>query len=167
MMLVVISAGVFGYKWSFLQATRSYGWAKTPCVVESAQLVGKGQRSGRSAKETSYFEASYRYEYQGQTYTSTRVKFSDDGAPRGGSPFKDDVWWARMYKTGAHADCYVDPRDPSEATLVPGLTFVMWGLIIWCVVWTVVDLLAWHYVRKWRREAVDAATGMQGRRAPH
>ena len=78
--------------------------------------------------------------------------------------FWDDVALARKYKKGTHTDCYLDPNNPGDATLLAGLTIIMWGLVIWCVVFGALGYVTWRCtcvngVGKWRTLPLECKAG--------
>jgi hypothetical protein len=164
LVVVSLSAGVFGYRWSFIQAIRSYGWAETPCVILQSHLEAETPQSGptrpSAQRKAIRLRVLYRYKVADHTHQSERFKFSDEYVDEKGSWFHDDLDLSKAYNPGTQTSCYVNPNDPAQATLVPGLTTVMRGLVIWCVVWSGIGLTAWSSVLRRRRSQPTVNVGV-------
>lgn len=93
-------------------------WVATPCTIVSSRV-----QSHRGDEGTTYrVDILYRYEVDGQEYRSSRYKFM--GVASSGYQGKADV--VSRYPAGSKQTCFVDPRNPTEAVLEPGLTADMW-----------------------------------------
>ena len=91
-------------KWQAAQ-----GWRDVPCTIVSSQVGAHTSSDG-----TTYsIDITYRYEWQGRNYTSSRYSFLG-GSSSGHSGKKAVV---RKYPEGSTRTCYVNPDDPSEAVL--------------------------------------------------
>ncbi|MBL7154017.1 MAG: DUF3592 domain-containing protein [Phycisphaerae bacterium] len=97
-------------------------WIETPCKIISARVD-----THRSDDGTTYsIDIFYEYQYEGQTYKSSRYGFI--GGSSSGYSGKARV--VSTYKKAKNPVCYVNPKDPSEAVLKRGLRL---GLLI-CVI---------------------------------
>jgi hypothetical protein len=94
--------------WSW---TRMSSWEPVPAQLESLDL------SSRSAESTTYqVRATYRYSFAGRSYSGDRVAI-DRMADNVGS-FQHDLYASlRNAQAGGRVTAYVDPAQPSSATL--------------------------------------------------
>jgi hypothetical protein len=126
----------FGVR-SYQSAQESSGWPTSPGVVLSSSVD-----SHRSDDSTTYqAEVLYEYEVSGEKYSSNRIGYGDisTGSP---APAQDLV---NQYPSGESVTVYVDPEDPSQSVLQPGvrggtyflpgmgLLFTLIGLILYAV----------------------------------
>ncbi len=101
------------------------GWEKTPCTVDSSQVL-----ISKSSKGSSTFrvEVAYHYQCEGRTYTSRRYQFATGSSA--GRDRKQRV--VDEYPPGLETVCYVNPSKPSEAVIHRGLNgemfFGLFGL---------------------------------------
>jgi hypothetical protein len=106
----------------------SHSWEPVPCTILSSEHVrGVGFRYGPTSTFT------YRYTFNGQTYTSSEYKL---GLIRAGLP-------ADTYRTGQTTTCYVTPRWPGHPVLKMAETWdaVQWmGIAILFAVWQAIGL---------------------------
>lgn len=95
----------FGLRWWVLGA-KSGTWQEVPGTIKSfEQLGGTGRGVGR-------LEIVYAYSYLGNEYTSDRLCY--------GMPGKDRAKLARL-TNGASVKVHVDPKEPNNAVLLPGV----------------------------------------------
>lgn len=95
-------------------ALRARSWVAHPCtVIEAEARVSRSSKGGSSVKAV----ASYRYEWNTQTFTSDRVCFTS-GSDNIGS-FQRDV--ARQLRSVAGTpgamQCWVNPENPAESVI--------------------------------------------------
>jgi hypothetical protein len=88
-------------------------WVATPCKVLRAEV-----RSRDSSDGTTYsVYIQYRYEINGQTYTSDRFDFMGGSS----SGYGGKAVIVAVYRSADNPVCYVDPANPSQAVLRRGL----------------------------------------------
>jgi hypothetical protein len=94
---------------------RSRDWVATRAVVEmSRSVVSRGSKGGRSWHP----EVLYRYEYGGLSRRSSQIRFSGGGSRSGTGSF------LARHPSGAKVTCWVNPRDPDEAVLERGSSWI-------------------------------------------
>lgn len=108
-------------------------WNKVPCVVERFEL-----RDDREKDPVFQTDLLFRYEWQGQSYTSSRLR-PDDKGENDYEKLSDVrekllVEARRDKPDGLRTECQVDPKHPETASLLPpsgggwfGLIFVAFG----------------------------------------
>jgi hypothetical protein len=95
----------FGIKW-WMWGAKSGTWQEVPGTITSfEQLGGTGRGVGR-------LQLVYVYSFNGNEHTSDRLCY--------GMPGKDRAKLARL-TNGASVTVHVDPKDPSNAVLLPGV----------------------------------------------
>lgn len=103
---------------SINRAIASKSWDKTPCTVVSSRV------KSHSGKSTTYsVDILYRYEVAGKEYKSNR--YNSMGGSSSGRDGKQKV--VARYPAGSKAVCYVNPKNPQESVLEPGLGW--WGFL--------------------------------------
>ena len=97
-------------------------WVETPCTILSAQV-----KSHRGSDSTTYrVDISYRYEFNGKTFTCDRYSFMRVSS--GGRSGKQAV--VDKYRKAKNPICFVNPDNPGQAVLVRGFRPTMlFGLI--------------------------------------
>ncbi len=97
-------------------------WVETPCRVLSAQVKSHSDSDGTTYR----VDISYRYEFNGKTFTSDRynfMRFSSSG--RSGKQAVVD-----KYRKAKNPVCFVNPDNPEQAVLVRGFQpMMLFGLI--------------------------------------
>jgi hypothetical protein len=94
---------------------RSRDWVATPAVVEmSRSVVSRGSKGGRSWRP----EVLYRYEYGGLSRRASRIRFFEGNSRSGTGSF------LARHPVGAKVTCWVNPRDPDEAVLERGSSWI-------------------------------------------
>jgi hypothetical protein len=98
------------------------GWVATPC-----QVAASGVRSHRGDKSTTYsVNILFSYEVAGRPYMANRYSFFTGSS----SGYEGKAAIAQRYQPGSWSECFVNPKEPTEAVLVRGFTPAAWvGLI--------------------------------------
>lgn len=107
---------------TLIKAQASVRWTETPCTVISSRVKTHSGDDG-----TTYsVDIFYRYAVAGKDYKSNRYDhFGGSSSGRAGK-----VRVVEKYPPGAQAVCFVNPDDPTEAVLRPGLGWsALFGLI--------------------------------------
>ncbi|NQU20830.1 MAG: DUF3592 domain-containing protein [Candidatus Nealsonbacteria bacterium] len=128
------AVGVFMGGWSamtLLDYTRMRGWQEVPCTIVKAELEEHSDSDGTTYEVM----AEYRYTFNGQEHTGTRVSL-DSGADNIGS-FQQDAHkeLSRHRQQRRPFRCFVDPDEPSESVLYRELRF---GLLAMKIVFALV-----------------------------
>lgn len=107
------------WTWTSMQS-----WVEVPAVIRDTDLVENHSDDGTTYR----VEATYAYEYEGQTYSGDRVSIHS-GSDNIGS-FHQDAYRELLghCNSGKPFRCYVNPRNPSEAVLYRELRLGMIGL---------------------------------------
>ncbi len=126
-----VAIGLFLYLPVLTTWWNARSWVETPCRIETAKLkVNPGRQSSRSGgrKSPTYeVQASYRYEFDGQSYRSNRVSLGK-GADNIGSFHQRAHEELEAYRRSREPFvCYVDPHRPEESILYRDLR---WGLLL-------------------------------------
>jgi hypothetical protein len=132
--VLVVALGAFGFAISLFalalhrQASLARKW---PQVTGTIELSGVEEyRTAPSDRESSGHvmyqrKVNYTYRYNNISYTRMHSSFASNSA-------SDSGWLARKlspgYRNGAPVKVYVDPANPAEATLNPGIgvAWVLW-----------------------------------------
>jgi hypothetical protein len=93
----------------FVRAASTYAWPESRCSIDAS---GVEERPG-AGDEAYVFRVRYHYAAGGARYTSVRYRFGYSG----GSDVAAAQRLTLRYPPGAETPCYVDPDDPTEATL--------------------------------------------------
>jgi hypothetical protein len=115
---VVTAAGV-----STWQAWRTRDFRPVPGAILSRGVSSTNQRSTTARKQsrpTQFLHLVYRYEVDGQTYDGNRIQAGTFGMASGDSLKR----FGERFPEGQQVPVYVDPDDPGNAVLVPGLSSV-------------------------------------------
>lgn len=114
----------------------SGSWPATPAVVVrsdvivdvSKDVVQSSSKSGSSIKEvkTYYPDFAFRYKVGVVNYLGERISFSNEGV--GGSQ-QTVVDFLEGYPLGAAITVYVNPDDPNDAVLDPGIKLQGMGVV--------------------------------------
>ena len=100
-------------------------WKPTACQVISSEVVQQPRSVGEGVRYK--IEIKYRYTYGGRTYTSNSY---DVMGFSGTSGYRAKAKVVARYPPGTATTCYVNPKAPQEALLIPGFTVTMlWGLL--------------------------------------
>jgi hypothetical protein len=86
----------------------SYGWHRKDCTI-----VGSGVLETDDEEHPYRFDVRYRYEEAGKAFTSSVYKRGYSG----GLDYQKARALEERYPAGSQAECYADPRNPSEAVL--------------------------------------------------
>ncbi len=93
-----------------VKVVQSRSWESVPCTILESRVDSHYDSDG-----TTYsIEVSFRYEWNGQTYTGDRYNLMRMNSS--GRKGKKEV--VRRYPVGLQTACYVNPRRPSEAVIV-------------------------------------------------
>lgn len=116
--LVGLAVIGFGTLYPLAQSLMALGWEKTPCTVDSSQvLISRSSKGGATYRP----EVVYHYRCEGQTYTAKRYQFSTGYSS--GKDRKQRV--VDQYPAGRETVCYVNTSKPSEAVIYRGLNVEM------------------------------------------
>lgn len=139
------------------QSMQLKSWLPTDCVIETAEVRDNG--------EDYRFTVQYCYEYEGKSYIGSRYKTGDDYR-------FDDVATKQTllstYAPGTHVRCYVNPKEPSRATLerntsmLPGLGTVLFASIFVMIGYGMIIFTWWprrQPVAKDERAVTDSTGG--------
>lgn len=143
-----------------LGALRARSWAATDCEVVSS---GVETHSGDDS-DTYSVEILYRYRHRGREYHSNRYHFFTGST----SGYESKARVVESYPEGRRFTCWVDPDDPAEAVIEPGLVGEIWiGLVPLVFVLVGGGGVAWAIAggRGRRRRAArrrDASLGQAG-----
>lgn len=170
-----LAFGVFAtYRFAALlwHAHEVRNWVPAVAVIESLELETDCDAEGCSKRVV----CRYTYEYGGVRFTGTRVGLDDDASFEAS---KQHETLSSARSQGAAVTCYVNPRDPRAAVLIPTLEWrTVVFLIPFAVCFSVIGLAviagtghalwSWHKKRvmqashsdePWRRRA-DWAAGV-------
>jgi hypothetical protein len=118
LLAVLTAAGV-----STWQAWRTRHFRPVPGAIISRGVSSTNPRSASARKEsqrTRFLHLVYRYEVGGQTYDGDRIQAGTFGMASGDSLRK----FGDRFGEGAQVPVFVDPDNPANAVLVPGLSSV-------------------------------------------
>jgi hypothetical protein len=97
-------------------------WKPAPCTIISSRVESHSDGDG----DTYSVKIAYRYFVNNKEYTSDCYQFM--GGSTSGRESKAAI--VRRYPPGLETNCYVNPKNVTEAVLNPDLTSDMWyGLI--------------------------------------
>jgi len=125
-------------------------WAETPCTVVSSEV-----ESHAGSDSTTYsVHIVYRYEVEGQEYTSERYDFLGGSS----SGYEGKARIVAQHPPGKKTVCYVNPEDPAEAVLdrTFGAKYLLGLIPVAFVLIGLVGLLATAFARR------RVATGQLG-----
>ena len=97
---------------------RTWGWAKTSCVITRSE-VRAGQQHGRGSGNY-YFVVGYQYDYGGRNYASERYELK----PVAFRNYGRAAQLVEQYRPESAIVCYVNPAAPDEAVLKRGDLFM-------------------------------------------
>jgi len=101
--------------------TRDFRPVSGAIVSRGVSSTNQKSRSGRKASQrTQFLHLVYRYEVDGQTYDGDRIQAGTFGMASGDGLKK----FGDRFPEGQQVPVYVDPDDPTNAVLVPGLSSV-------------------------------------------
>jgi Protein of unknown function (DUF3592). len=145
---------VFWFLPMLVRSLDSLNWTETPCTVISSQV-----KSHRGKNGTTYsVEIFYRYQFEGREFKSNSYRTFRSSSS--GREAKAKV--VAKYPPGAKSVCYVNPKNPAEAVLVPG---VGWGALLGLlplIFLTVGIFIIWAGWKKPSSESPDASLGSPG-----
>ena len=110
-----VGVGALGWMiWTVIEWRDAAGWTAVPAQLVSVSLEAHAGDDGGATYETT---AAYRYEYEGASYTGTRVAI-DTSADNIGA-FQQRLYYelAAAHDRGTSVTAYVDPDEPSHAML--------------------------------------------------
>ncbi len=120
----LVGAGmlVFWFLPTMIKAQESAQWTEMPCTIISSRVKSHSDSDG-----TTYsVDIFYRYTVAGREYKSNR--HGHFGGSSSGYDGKAEI--VRRYPADSQAVCYVNPENPHEAVLKPGLGWgALFGLI--------------------------------------
>lgn len=132
---LVIAFGAFGFVIALfaLALQKQAGLAKKwPVVTGTIKLSGLEQyraarTDGRRGQVMYQRKVSYSYSYNGNSYTNMHASLASNVASSSGWLVSK---FTRAYQDGAPVKVWVNPANPSEATLEPGIgiAWVLWLL---------------------------------------
>lgn len=99
-----------------MRTLEAESWDEVPCEIDRSAILTFDGDDG----DTYQVDILYRYDVAGQTYRSNRYSFSSLGSSSGYEGKRDTV---RQHPVGHETVCYVNPDDPTQATLKRG-----WGM---------------------------------------
>jgi hypothetical protein len=120
--LVIVAAAAM----STWQAWRTRDFRPVPGAIISRGVSSTTQRStstrrsSQSNQRSQFLHLVYRYEVDGQSYDGNRIQAGTFGMASGDSLKK----FGERFPEGQSVPVYVDPADPTNAVLVPGLSSV-------------------------------------------
>lgn len=122
-LLAGLGFGYFMFGRPLLEMWDARDWPGVPCVITSSSVS-----ESRGDDGTTYRVAmTFRYEYNGRSYSADRYDFFSSMHSSGYQGKKDVV---NRYPPGKEAMCYVNPADPSVAVIHRGGSHNLWfGLI--------------------------------------
>jgi len=147
-LLVGAGFGVFGLGASVLDWARMRSWAPAPAEVLAANL-----ERHRSDKSTTYrATATYRYQFQGRSYTSGRVGIGTSADNLGDWHQRQHQRLSDALRRHAPVTVWVNPSDPTEAVANRDLR---WGLLGFELIFVVVfggfgGAIVWFGMRRSR-----------------
>lgn len=113
---------VFWFLPALAKSLASTRWDETPCTVISSRVKRHSGKNG----PTYSVDVFYRYSVDGREYKSNR--YAAIGGSSSGTKGKAAV--VAKYPAGSRRVCYVNPRNPGEALLKPGVGWeLLFGLI--------------------------------------
>ncbi len=113
-LLVFLAMGLLFLKLivrDYVQTVRTYAWTPTDCQVFYSQMRNTGERGEHASDRR--FDVEYRYQFGGQTYTSSRFALK----PKTSSDYGAIERLAMRYAAGTNARCFVNASAPGEAVL--------------------------------------------------
>jgi hypothetical protein len=124
----------------YYRAKETRGWTETPCVITVSEQ--KEDHSGDLSKTTHRVFISYRYSFDGQELTSSRVQRrtfagEDDEQLSYKTPHAskaDDL--VAKYPVGLATKCRVNPADPVDAVLehqTEAAIYTLWWPLLFAV----------------------------------
>lgn len=105
------------------QAWRTRDFRPVPGEIISRGVSSTNQRSTstrRTSRPSQFLHLVYRYEVDGQAYQGDRIQAGTFGMTSGDSLRR----FGDRFPEGQQVQVYVDPADPANAVLVPGLSSV-------------------------------------------
>lgn len=126
----LVFAAFIGYQ--AMENLAEHDWAAHTCVIDSARIDTVSSRD-----EPFEFKVSYHWQYQGQTYHSSRAASSEQKF----SNYKDAQDLLDRFSVDSSVTCYLNPNDPADALLIQGslwlfvlllfpLLFVVVGVVV-------------------------------------
>ena len=116
---LVLATFALSSLWSAYQLTRCWSidtWVETPATLLEIKRVTPRTNPDRVRK----LYATYSYTFDGRNYTGTRIWVSDNLFAGSFSLDSKEVWanfLCERKAAGRTVSCYVNPKDPAEATL--------------------------------------------------
>jgi hypothetical protein len=96
---------------SYQKAMETRAWSETPCEIVSSVLLS--ERPTPNSPMSYRASIHYRYEFQGQFHTGTKVMRVEGPTPHRDKAEKR----VNAHKPGTTMTCYVNPADGKEAVL--------------------------------------------------
>ncbi len=129
-----LAFGAFGMVFYLIAKTMgSKKWIATPAKIQLLQV--KGSRRSKRPGQTRRLRLSYQYDFNGLSFNSDKVYFSNSYMQGGSTTAKI---YERL-KDAQFVEAFVNPENPAEAVLVRSLigsfvSFVFLGLFCLCFV---------------------------------
>lgn len=154
----LIGAGllIFWILPSMTKAVASQNWTETSCTVITSRV-----KSHRGDDSTTYsVDIFYRYLIGNQEYQSNRFRIF--GGSSSGREAKAEI--VEKYPAGSQQVCYVNPQNPAEAVLQPGVGWMaLLGLIPLVFLLLGLAILMGNF----RKTTGSAASGLPGWSSPN
>ncbi len=117
LMLIGLAVLSFGAR-QVLKARASEQWPSVPGVVTSAEMSVNSSSGSDSSGPTYGAEVLYEYEAEGEQRVGDRVEFGEvaTGDPADAQSVLD------RYPVGAEIAVFVNPEDPLDSVLEPGIS---------------------------------------------
>ncbi|KIA79766.1 hypothetical protein QR66_14125 [Chromobacterium piscinae] len=119
--LLLIAIGVAGFGWLWRQAqlaNAAQDWPSTIGTVERSEVEWRVRRGADNHDQREYRAVvSYRYQVNGQTYSSSAIRIPDIGFG-GSQTLAEDL--ARRYPANASIPVRYNPAKPEQACLETG-----------------------------------------------
>lgn len=130
-LLIGVGFGVFGVGASVLDWARMRGWTPAPAQVLAANLERHRSDNGSTYRAT----ATYRYQFQGRSYTSHRVGIGTSADNIGDWHQRQHQRLSDALRRHVPVTVWVDPSNPAEAVADRDLR---WGLLGFELIFVVV-----------------------------
>ncbi len=85
----------------------SYSWDASRCLITQSSVEDRG------GEAPYHFVVRYTYSYRGRGYVGDNYQLSDSGS----GEYRDAQQLVDKYRVGSSAECFVNPKDPSEVIL--------------------------------------------------
>jgi hypothetical protein len=135
---LVVAMGAFGFVIALFglalhrQASQAKKWPVVTGTIKMSKpetYLSADSETGRTGPVTTSTTVSYAFRFNNVAYTNIHATVSSNNAAQSG-------WLMRLftggYKAGDRVKVYVDPNNPSQATLNPGgaVAWVLWAIAL-------------------------------------